>query len=85
MPCLHFVLRNEESVVSGGSSFYQDEILDTMVNIIYPSLLETTPKGDESIETVNISWNVVGSTSWVPSMTCNKKDKGEIVVEIVVE
>jgi hypothetical protein len=41
---LHFAFRNEESVVYGGSSFYQDEILDTMVNIIYPSLLETTKK-----------------------------------------
>jgi hypothetical protein len=61
MPCLHFSLRNEESDVSSGSSFYQDEILDTMVNIIYPSLLETTTKGDDRIETVNISWNVVGS------------------------
>jgi len=74
-------LRNEESDVSSGSSFYQDEILETMVNIIYPRLLETKTKGDDRIETVNISWNVVGSTSWVPNMTCNKKDKREIVVE----
>jgi hypothetical protein len=66
MSCLHFSLKNQESVVSGGSSFYQDEIPDTMVNIIYLGLLETTKKGDDRIETINISWNVVGFTSWVP-------------------
>jgi hypothetical protein len=73
-------LRNEESDVSSGYSFYQDEILETMVNIIYPRLLETKTKGDDRIETVNISWNVVGLESWVPNPTCNMKDKVEIVV-----
>ncbi|KAH9305391.1 hypothetical protein KI387_009795, partial [Taxus chinensis] len=42
--------------------------------------------GDDRIETVHISWNNESLESWVPRPTCSgKKDKGEIMIEVVVE
>ncbi|KAH9305390.1 hypothetical protein KI387_009794, partial [Taxus chinensis] len=37
MPCLHFALRND-------STARKESIIDTMINIIYPNLLETSTK-----------------------------------------
>eukprot|EP01018_Ginkgo_biloba_P030720 Gb_10959 [translate_table: standard] len=64
----------------------EDNTLDTMVNKIYPKLLETTVKGDDCIEIVKISWNHLCTASWIPSsMHPIKNEKGEIMGEVVVE
>ncbi|XP_057854587.2 DNA-directed RNA polymerase V subunit 1 [Cryptomeria japonica] len=79
MPCLHFALRND-------SMPHKESIIDTLINVVYPNLLETSTKGDDRIANIHISWNNESLETWVPRpLYSRKKDKGEIMIEVVVE
>ncbi|KAH9301253.1 hypothetical protein KI387_012836, partial [Taxus chinensis] len=80
MPCLHFFLEMSDD------SHENEDIVDILVNVICPKLMETTAKGDDRIHSVTVAWIPLDSASWVPLQNdLHESADGEITIEAVVE
>ncbi|XP_057861419.2 DNA-directed RNA polymerase V subunit 1 isoform X1 [Cryptomeria japonica] len=79
-PCLHFALETSDD------SQEKEDMVDVLVNVICPNLMETTAKGYDCIQSVRISWSPVNSASWVPLQIGEHESvEGEIIIEAIVE
>ncbi|GLJ30146.1 hypothetical protein SUGI_0596180 [Cryptomeria japonica] len=79
-PCLHFALETSDD------SQEKEDMVDVLVNVICPNLMETTAKGYDCILSVRISWSPVNSASWVPLQIGEHEFvEGEIIIEAIVE
>ncbi|GLJ30145.1 hypothetical protein SUGI_0596170 [Cryptomeria japonica] len=79
-PCLHFALETSDD------SQEKEDMVDVLVNVICPNLMETTAKGYDCILSVRISWSPVNSASWVPLQFGEHEFvEGEIIIEAIVE